>query len=149
MLTRIYFITAKYTSTYRKKHHLFLIHHFYLHNHLSHHKSSKDKCICHYCIGISNSRMMVFLNVRQNQQETKKSHLKHPSLKSREICWSPEIYLHSKRLLSSGDLNFCLLLFVTVIVVIFTSTYITDLGYWCYQGGKKCRIILIIWIWSI
>ena len=73
--------------------------------------------------------MMVFLNVRQNQQETKKFHLKLSPLNFREICWPPEIYLHSKRLLSSEDLNFCLLLFVTVIAVIFTSVYIIALGY--------------------
>ena len=72
--------------------------------------------------------MMVFLNVRQNKQETKKSHLKHSPLNFREICWPPEIYLHSERLLSSEDLNFCLLLFVIVIVVIFTSVYIIALG---------------------
>ena len=141
MLARIYFITARITSTYHKKHHLFLIHHFYLHNHWrTHHKSTKNQCICHYYIEIPQICMMVFLNVRQNQQETKKFHLKLSPLNFREICWPPEIYLHSKRLLSSKDLNFCLLVFATVIVVIFTSTYITDFGYWCYQGGKGVKL---------
>ena len=124
-------LLQKHTSTYHKKHHLFLIHHYYLHNHHTNHKFSHHQYICHYYTEIAKMRMMVFLNVRQNQLTTTKSHLKHSSLQLRlisinfleslrlwEIRWHPEIYLPSKTLLSREDQNFCLLLFVFVMIVV-------------------------------
>ena len=124
-------LLQKHTSTYHKKHHLFLIHHYYLHIHHTHYKFSDHQYICHYYTEIAKMRMMVFLNVRQNQLTTTKSHLKHSSLQLRlisinfleslrlwEIRWHPEIYLPSKTLLSREDQNFCLLLFVFVMIVV-------------------------------
>ena len=124
-------LLQKHTSTYHKKHHLFLIHHYYLHNHHTNHKFSHHQYICHYYTEIAKMRMMVFLNVRQNQLTTTKSHLKHSSLQLLlisinfleslrlwEIRWHPEIYLPSKTLLSREDQNFCLLLFVFVMIVV-------------------------------
>ena len=124
-------LLQKHTSTYHKKHHLFLIHHYYLHNHHTYHKFPNYQYICHYYTEIAKTRMMVFLNVRQNQLTTTKSHLKHSSLQLRlisinfleslrlwEIRWHPEIYLPSKTLLSREDQNFCLLLFVFVMIVV-------------------------------
>ena len=124
-------LLQKHTSTYHKKHHLFLIHHYYLHNYHTHYKFSHHQYICHYYTEIAKMRMMVFLNVRQNQLTTTKSHLKHSSLQLRlisinfleslrlwEIRWHPEIYLPSKTLLSREDQNFCLLLFVFVMIVV-------------------------------
>ena len=73
-------LPQKHSSTYHKKHHLFLIRQYCLRNHLSHHKYSNHKCICRYYIEIADGRMMVFLNVRKNEEKTKKSHLKHYSL---------------------------------------------------------------------
>ena len=128
-------LLQKHTSTYHKKHHLFLIHHYYLHNHHTHYKFPHHQYICHYYTEIAKMRMMVFLNVRQNQLTTTKSNLKHSSLQLRlisinfleslrlwEIRWHPEIYLPSKTLLSREDQNFCLLLFVFVIVVLLPFT---------------------------
>ena len=124
-------LLQKHTSTYHKKHHLFLIHHYYLHNHHTHHKFPNHQYICHYYTEIAKMRMMVFLNVRQNQLTTTKSHLKHSSLQLLlisinfleslrlwEIRWHPQIYLPSKTLLSREDQNFCLLLFVFVMIVV-------------------------------
>ena len=124
-------LLQKHTSTYHKKHHLFLIHHYYLDNHQPHHKYTHYQYICHYYTEIAKMRMMVFLNVRQNQLTTTKSHLKHSSLQLLlisinfleslrlwEIRWHPEIYLPSKTLLSREDQNFCLLLFVFVMIVV-------------------------------
>ena len=124
-------LLQKHTSTYHKKHHLFLIHHYYLHNYHSHYKFSHHQYICHYHTEIAKMRMMVFLNVRQNQLTTTKSHLKHSSLQLLlisinfleslrlwEIRWHPQIYLPSKILLSREDQNFCLLLFVFVMIVV-------------------------------
>ena len=124
-------LLQKHTSTYHKKHHLFLIHHYYLHNYHSHYKFSHHQYICHYYTEIAKMRMMVFLNVRQNQLTTTKSHLKHSSLQLLlisinfleslrlwEIRWHPQIYLPSKTLLSREDQNFCLLLFVFVMIVV-------------------------------
>ena len=124
-------LLQKHTSTYHKKHHLFLIHHYYLHNYHTHYKFSNQQYICHYYTEIAKMRMMVFLNVRQNQLTTTKSHLKHSSPQLRlisinfleslrlwEIRWHPEIYLPSKTLLSREDQNFCLLLFVFVMIVV-------------------------------
>ena len=124
-------LLQKHTSTYHKKHHLFLIHHYYLHNHHAHYKFSHHQYICHYYTEIAKMRMMVFLNVRENQLTTTKSHLKHSSLQLLlisinfleslrlwEIRWHPQIYLPSKTLLSREDQNFCLLLFVFVMIVV-------------------------------
>ena len=129
-LKNIYYY-CKNKSTYHKKHHLFLIHHYYLHNHHTYHKFPNYQYICHYYTEIAKTRMMVFLNVRQNQLTTTKSHLKHSSLQLLlisinfleslrlwEIRWHPQIYLPSKTLLSREDQNFCLLLFVFVMIVV-------------------------------
>ena len=131
-------LLQKHSSTYHKKHHLFLIHQYYLHNHLSHHKFSKHECICHYYIEIPDSCMMVFLNVRKNQEKTKKSHLKPYSLQLQSISKlskTPQTLEKSVGLLKFiGTQKYyfpvkTLLLFVSVIAVIFTSIYITALGY--------------------
>ena len=130
-------LLQKHSSTYRKKLHLFLIHQYYLHNHLSHHKSSNHECISHYYIEIANTRMMVFLNVRKNQEKTKKLHLKHYSLQLQSISKlskTPQTLEKSVGLLKFiGTQKYyfpvkTLLLFVSVIAVIFTSIYITALG---------------------